>query len=193
MTEKEKMLAGLDYIAFDSELTKDRLEAKKLCHRFNQVSPDDKTQQAEVLNELLGTLSEAWIEPFFYCDYGYNIHLGENFYANHHCTILDGAKVTIGNDVLFGPSVTISTAGHPLDSVTRNTGLEFCKPITIGNNVWLGANVSVNPGVTIGDNSVIGAGSVVTRDIPANSVAVGAPCRVIKSVMSKEAILSPLG
>lgn len=186
------MLAGLDYLAFDSELTQDRLEAKKLCHRFNQVSPDDKTQQAEVLNELLGTLSEAWIEPFFYCDYGYNIHLGENFYANHHCTILDGAKVTIGNDVLFGPSVTISTAGHPLDSVTRNTGLEFCKPITIGNNVWLGANVSVNPGVTIGDNSVIGAGSVVTRDIPANSVAVGAPCRVIKSVMNKEAILSPL-
>ncbi|WP_062262821.1 sugar O-acetyltransferase [Endozoicomonas arenosclerae] len=182
MTEKEKMLAGLDYLAFDPELTQDRMNAKKLCHRFNQVVPDDKELQTNILKELLGTVSEAWIEPLFFCDYGYNIHLGENFYANHHCTILDGAEVRIGNNVLFGPNVTLSTAGHPLDATIRNTGLEFCKPITIGDNVWLGANVTVNPGVTIGDNAVIGAGSVVTRDVPANTVAVGIPCRVVKSL-----------
>ncbi|KEQ19096.1 sugar O-acetyltransferase [Endozoicomonas numazuensis] len=182
MTEKEKMLAGLDYLAFDSELTQERLKAKQLCHRFNQAAPDDKTMQAQILNTLLGTVSEAWIEPLFFCDYGYNIHLGENFYANHHCTILDGAKVSIGHNVLFGPNVTLSTAGHPLNAEVRNTGLEFCKLITIGNNVWLGANVTVNPGITIGDNAVIGAGSVVTRDIPANTVAVGTPCRVRNSI-----------
>ena len=132
-------------------------------------------------------MSEAWIEPLFFCDYGYNIHLGANFYANHHCTILDGARVTIGDNVLFGPSVTLSTAGHSLNAITRNTGLEFCKPITIGNNVWLGANVTVNPGISIGENVVIGAGSVVTKDIPANSVAVGTPCKVIKSLEEQKA------
>lgn len=182
MTEKEKMLAGLDYMAFDEELTEDRFKAKVLCHQYNALSPAEKEQQSILLKELLGEVSDAWIEPNFFCDYGYNIHLGKGFYSNHNCVILDCAPVKIGDNVLLGPNVTLSTAGHPIDATTRNTGLEFCKPITIGNNVWIGANVTINPGVTIGDNVVVGSGSVVTKDIPANTVAAGVPCRLIRDI-----------
>ncbi len=181
MPEKEKMLSGDYYQAWDTELTNGRNQAKALCHQYNQLPPDNNEEKQQLLEQLLGPTNNSHIEPSFYCDYGYNIKLGDNFYSNHHCTILDAAPVTIGNDVLFGPNTTLSTATHPLHYEQRKAGLEYAKPITIGNNVWLGANVTVLPGVTIGDNCVIGAGSVVTRDIPANSVAVGVPCRVIKT------------
>ncbi|AMO58798.1 maltose acetyltransferase [Endozoicomonas montiporae] len=182
MTEKEKMLAGLDYLTFDEELTRERIAAKKLCHQYNLLEPDDFEQKNILLKELLGTVTDAVIEPNFQCDFGYNIHLGKNFYANHNCVILDCSLVNIGDNVMFGPNVTLSAPGHPLNVEGRVAGLEFSKPITIGNNVWLGASVTVNPGVTIGDNTVIGSGSVVTKDIPANCVAVGVPCRFVKSL-----------
>lgn len=123
-----------------------------------------------------------WIEQPFWCDYGYNIEIGENFYSNHNLTILDGNKVKFGDNVFIGPNCSFYTAGHPLDTQRRNQGLEYAKPIIIGNNVWLGGNVCVLPGVTIGDNVVIGAGSVVTKDIPSNVVAAGNPCKIIKNL-----------
>lgn len=176
----------MDYLAFDPALLKDRLHAKTLCHEFNMLAPVEESKKAKLLKQLPGEMKEALIEPIFFCDYGFNIRLGNNFYANHHCVILDAAPVNIGDSVMFGPNVTISTVGHPLDATTRNSGLEFGKPITIGNNVWLGANVTVNPGVSIGDNVVIGSGSVVTKNIPANTVAVGTPCTVIKTLKPSE-------
>lgn len=184
MTEKEKMIAERDYLAFDPELVRERQQAKALCHEFNQLAPDAEEKKTALLQQLLGRMNEALIEPNFFCDYGYNIRLGKNFYANHNLVILDVCPVIIGDNVMFGPNVSITTAGHPLDAETRNSGLEFGKKITIGNNVWLGANVTVNPGVNIGDNVVIGSGSVVTRDIPSDTVAAGVPCKVIKTIKS---------
>ena len=181
MSEKKKMLAGEYYNASDKALSQERLQAKTLCHEFNGLSPDSHQRKEIILEQLLTLNGNCRIKPSFYCDYGYNIKLGKNFYANHNCTILDPAPVTIGDDVLFGPNVTITTASHPLNPECRKTGLESASPINIGHNVWLGANVTVLPGVNIGDNAVIGAGSVVTRDIPANCVAVGVPCKVIKT------------
>ncbi|OUJ70874.1 sugar O-acetyltransferase [Hymenobacter crusticola] len=178
-TEKEKMLAGELYQANDPELVAERLRAKTLCHYYNQQPVElDKG----VLSELLGYKTDAHIETMFRCDYGYNIKLGRNFYANYNLVVLDCALVTIGDDVFVAPNVVISTAGHPVEAGPRVAGWEFAKPITIGSKVWLGTGVLVMPGVTIGDNAVIGAGSVVTRSIPANSVAVGNPCRVIREV-----------
>ena len=127
----------------------------------------------------------AYITAPFYCDYGYNITLGENFYANHGLVILDCAEVTFGKNVLVGPGCCIAPAAHPIDAEERNSGLEFAKPIKIGDNVWIGANVSVMPGVSIGDNAVIGAGSVVTRDIPPDTVAFGSPCRAVRKIRQK--------
>ena len=182
MTEKEKMLSEQNYLASDPELVGERVRAKSLCHEFNHLPPDCTDKKNALLKQLLGRVEEAHIEPAFYCDYGYNIHLGRSFYANHNLVILDVCPVYIGDNVLFGPNVTLSTGGHPVDATLRQSGVEFGQRITIGNNVWLGANVTVNPGVTIGDNAVIGSGSVVTRDIPANTVAVGVPCKVVKSL-----------
>ena len=181
MTEKEKMLAGQSYDAWDEVLVAERKRAKRVCYSFNKSNPDELEERMAPLKDLLNCKGEAHIEPDFYCDYGYNIELGKNFYSNHHLTILDVCKVTIGDNVLFGPHVMVTTATHPLDPIERRS-TEFGKEITIGNDVWLGGNVSILPGVTIGDNCVIGAGSVVTKDIPANSVAVGNPCRVMKKV-----------
>jgi len=145
--------------------------------------PSRIEERKQLLRELLGkTGKDFLIEQPFYCDYGYNINLGENFYSNVNCVILDGAPVTFGDNVFIAPNCGFYTAGHPLDVQQRNQGLEYAKPIHVGNNVWIGAHVSVLPGVTIGDNCVIGAGSVVTKDIPANSLAVGNPCRVIRSI-----------
>ncbi|WP_324671368.1 sugar O-acetyltransferase [Hymenobacter sp. GOD-10R] len=178
-TEKEKMLAGELYQANDPELVAERLCAKTLCHRYNQQPVElDK----RVLSELLGYETDAHIETTFRCDYGYNIKLGRNFYANYNLVVLDCATVIIGDDVFLAPNVVISTAGHPVEAGPRVAGWEFAKPITIGNKVWLGAGVLIMPGVSIGDNAVIGAGSVVTRSIPANTVAVGNPCRVIREL-----------
>lgn len=135
------------------------------------------------MKKILGKTKEKFfIEQPFVCDYGYNIEIGENFYSNHNLTILDGAKVQFGDNVFVAPNCGFYTAGHPLDYETRNKGLEYAKPIKVGNNVWIGGNVVVLPGVTIGNNVVIGAGSVVNKDIPSNSVAVGNPCKVIKKI-----------
>lgn len=180
MTEKENMLAGLLYLSADPELVKDRLRAKMVCHKLNLLEPDRINERKILLNELFQVETDVYIEPIFYCDYGYNIHLGKNVYINHNCVILDVNTVTIGDNVMIAPNVQIYTATHPLDSEQRNSGREYGFPIKIGNNVWIGGNVVIGPGVTIGDNVVIGAGSVVTKDIESNVVVAGVPARVMK-------------
>jgi maltose O-acetyltransferase len=183
VTEKEKMLAGQFYTASDSELVALRQRARKLTRLYNSTTEEEQARRTQVLAELFGAMGEdVFIEPTFRCDYGENITIGNKFYANFDCVILDVCKVTIGDSVKFGPHVCIYTAAHPLDAKTRKALLEFGKPITIGNNVWLGGNVVVLPGVTRGDNTVIGAGAIVTKDIPANVVAVGNPCRVVRTI-----------
>lgn len=179
--EKQKMLSGDLYLAGDNELVEERESARKMLFELEQTF--DREERKQILCKLLGhTGNEFLIESHFHCDYGYNIYLGENFYANVGCTILDGAKVVFGNNVLLAPNVGIYTAGHPLDMEQRKLGLEYARPVTIGNNVWIGADVTILPGVSIGDNSVIGAASVVTKNIPANVVAMGNPCRVMKEL-----------
>lgn len=184
MSEKEKMLAGEMYDAnYDKELIKERENAKEVCYDYNNLRPSKIEERRELLKKLLGKTKENFlIEQPFVCDYGYNIEIGENFYANHNLTILYANKVKFGDNVFIAPNCGFYTAGHPLDAETRNKGLEYAKPIEIGNNVWIGGNVIVLPGVKIGDNAVIGAGSVVNKDIPANVVAVGNPCKVIKEI-----------
>jgi maltose O-acetyltransferase len=178
-SDKEKMLSGQLYRATGPELTAERTLAKKLCVQHNQA---EREGRAAILGELLGKPTDAYFEPPFFCDYGYNLRLGRGVYANHNLVVLDCALVTVGNDVYIGPNVVISAAGHPVDPVVRTSGLEFAHPITIGNSVWIGANVTVLPGVTIGDNVTIGAGSVVTKSIPPNCVAVGNPCKVVREI-----------
>lgn len=184
MTEKEKMRAQMLYDAnYDQALLEERDKAKDLCHQYNQLRPSDRASQREVLKKLLGKTGENFILTApFWCDYGYNIELGENFYANHNLVILDGAKVTFGDNVFIGPDCGFHTAGHPIDFERRNRGLEYAYSITVGDNVWIGAGVQVMPGVTIGSNVVIGGGSVVVKDIPSNCVAVGNPCKVIRAI-----------
>ncbi len=184
MSEKDKMLVGEIYDANnDRQLIAERTAAKDKCAAYNSVTPSDMQRRREIMSGILGKAKgEFLIEQPFYCDYGYNIEVGENFYANHGLTILDGNKVRFGDNVFIGPHCGFYTAGHPLDAESRNAGLEYAKPITVGNNVWFGGNVCVLPGVTIGDNAVIGAGSVVNRDIPPFTVAAGNPCKVIKKL-----------
>ena len=181
MTEKEKMLAGLPYDAWDDALFKERMNAKSICHQFNHFDPTKLDERMGLLSKLLSIKNQAHIEPNFFCDYGYNIELGNNFYSNHNLTILDICRVKIGDNAFVGPHVMISTAIHPLNAIERRT-TEYGEGILIGDDVWLGGNVSILPGITIGNNCVIGAGSVVTRSIPDNSVAVGNPCRIKQSV-----------
>lgn len=184
MNEKEKMLAGELYDAnYNEELQKEREKAKDLCYEYNQIKPSKQEEKRKIIKQLLGnTKQDFLIEQPFMCDYGYNIEIGENFYANHNLIILDGNKVTFGDNVFIAPNCAFYTAGHPLDPEQRNKGLEYAKPIEVGDNVWIGGNVVVLPGVKIGDNCVIGAGSVVTKDVPENSVAVGNPCKVIRKL-----------
>lgn len=183
MSEKEKMLAGVLYDSTVDELSNERLKAKNLCYEYNLLKPDEFDKKKELLKNLLGKVGKNYIiEPNFYCDYGYNIELGENFYSNHNLVILDCAKVTFGDNVFIGPNCGFYTAQHPIDPIERNKLLEYAKPITIGSNVWIGGSVTILSGVTIGDNCTIGAGSVVVKDIPANSVALGNPCKVIKKI-----------
>ena len=183
-SEKEKAKDGELYDAnYDPQLIAERDVCKDLCFEYNHLPPSRKDERRELIKKLLGKTRETFlIEQPFYCDYGYNIEIGENFYANMNCVILDGAKVTFGNNVFIAPGCGFYTAGHPLETGLRNSGLEYAHPITIGNNVWIGAQSVILPGVTIGDNTVIGAGSVVTHDIPSNAVAVGNPCRILKTI-----------
>lgn len=184
MTEKEKMLAGLLYDAnYDKGLMEERAKAKDLCFHYNQTLPSDVANQEKILRSLIGkTKNNFCITAPFWCDYVYNIELGENFYSNHNLVILDGAKVVFGDNVFIAPNCGFYTAGHPIDHERRNKGLEYAYPITVGNNVWIGAGVQVMPGVTIGSDVVIGGGSVVVKDIPSHSVAVGNPCKVIRKI-----------
>lgn len=182
-TEKEKMLSQKPYIASDAELSKERIDAQKACFDINSLSPEFLDERNDILKRLLGkTKDNFYIEPPFHCDYGYNISIGENFYANYNCVILDCAEVRIGDNVMLAPNVSIFTAGHPVDAEKRNHGWEFAIPVTIGNNVWIGGNVVINPGISIGDNSVIGSGSVLTKNIPTNVIAAGNPCKVIREI-----------
>ena len=183
MTEKEKMLAGLPYKGFDPELLSERQRAKELIFEFNALRPTNIEERNVLLKSLLGKTGENFFfEPPFRCDYGYNIEIGENFYTNYNLIVLDCAKVSIGNDVLIGPNVGIFTAGHPLHPEIRKQEWEHAYPIRIGNSVWIGGHVVINPGVKIGDNSVVGSGSVVTKDIPPNVFAAGNPCKVIREI-----------
>lgn len=182
MTEKEKMLAGELYRLSDGpELLEELARAKEMCYAYNQLLPSKKEERKQILKELLGKVGEHYlIEQPFHCDYGSHITIGENFYANYNLIILDVNPVTFGENVLIGPNCSFFAAGHPVEPELRKAGWEFGKPIQVGNNVWFGGNVTVLPGVTIGENAVIGAGSVVTKDIPADCIAVGNPCRVIR-------------
>lgn len=184
MNEKEKMLAGELYDAnYNKDLEIERLKAKDLCFEYNNIKPSAREEKKNLMKKILGKTKENFIiEQPFICDYGWNIEIGENFYSNHNLVILDGNKVKFGDNVFIAPNCSFYTAGHPLDIKLRNKGLEYAKPIIVGNNVWIGGNVCVLSGITIGDNAVIGAGSVVTKDIPPNVVAVGNPCRVIKNI-----------
>ena len=181
-TEKEKMLAGQLYESWDPQLVTDRLNARRLTRHYNATTEEELDHRVEIMRELLGSMGDGYfmIEPPFYCDYGYNIHVGNNFFMNFDCVILDCNLVTIGDNVQCGPGVHIYTASHPIIAAERNKGPELAFPVTIGNNVWLGGGAIICPGVTIGDNTTIGAGSVVTKDIPANVFAAGNPCRVIR-------------
>ena len=187
-SDKEKMLAGELYNAQDPELTEERNRARKLVKQFNETSPGDNSLRNFILTELFGKAGKnLQIEPPFFCDYGTNISLGENVFFNFNCVVLDVMPVTIGDSVLFGPNVQLYTATHPLNWQERASGLEAGVAITIGSNVWIGGSVVICPGVSIGEHSVIGAGSVVTRSIPANVFAAGNPCRVIKNLDQEEA------
>jgi maltose O-acetyltransferase len=180
-TEKEKMLSGEFYYALDPELVAERRRARDLTHTLNQSRDEEQEMRLALLSELLGRAGEnAWIEPPFYCDYGTNIFLGDTVFFNFNCVVLDVCRVEIGNRTLFGPNVQIYTATHPLDYKPRSAGLEYGKPVKIGEDVWVGGSAVICPGVTIGSRSVIGAGSVVTRDIPEGVFAAGNPCRVIR-------------
>ena len=183
MNQKERMLNNLPYKAWLDGLSEERLENKKRIYRYNLLPPEQQEEQTALLKQILGKTGEhVHIETPFHCDYGYNIEVGENFFANYNFVVLDVGKVRIGENVQIAPNVSIYTAGHPVHPQSRNSGYEYGIDITIGNNVWIGGNACIMPGVTIGDNAVIGAGSIVTKDIPDNVIAAGNPCRVLRKI-----------
>lgn len=184
MTEKELMQSGLPYSAVDVQLLRELNATKEVIHRYNALQPSQTEELRSILKSLLGYIGDDHIcinQPF-YCDYGKQIRVGKRFFANFNFTVLDEAPVTIGNDCFIGPNVSIYTACHSTDPQERNSRREWAEPVTIGDNVWIGGSVTILPGVSIGNNTTIGAGSVVTKDIPANVVAVGNPCRVIRKL-----------
>lgn len=186
MTNKEKMLAGMDYYSNDEELTRDRQRANSMCQSYNNMSTDNTDERQKILMELFNEDKPCYIESIFYCTYGYNVSHGDNFYMNHNCVILDAAPVTFGNHVMVGPNAQFYTPQHPLEPELRNTLLEKAMPITVGDNVWIGGSAIICPGVEIGSNSVIGAGSVVTKDVPEYVVVAGNPAKIIKRLGSPE-------
>ena len=177
------MLLGLPYKAWMDGLQEERIANKKKVYEYNNLPPEKWDKQTELLKNILGKTGEnVHIEAPFHCDYGYNIEVGENFFANYNLIVLDVGKVCIGDNVQIAPNVSIYTAGHPIHPDSRNSGYEYGIPVTIGDNVWIGGNSCIMPGVTIGNNVVIGGGSVVTKDIPDNMIAVGNPCKVIREI-----------
>ncbi len=187
MTQKERMLAGLPYRANDPELKQMRAENKLRIAQYNQLTRNQEQEMDQLIKEILGgTGKEILVEPPIHFDYGRNTTVGERFFANYNLTVLDVCPVTIGDNVMLAPNVSLYGAGHPIHPDARNSGYEYGAPITIGNNVWIGGSVCVLPGVTIGNNVVIGAGSVVAKDIPDNVIAVGNPCRVIREITEED-------
>lgn len=183
MTEKQKMIAGQMYDPLDPVLVEERHWARIQFQKINQLSDDHKEERDKLLYGLMGHAGEGlWIEPPFYCDYGYNITLGKSVFMNYNCCILDVAPVIMGDHVMLAPNVQIYTATHPLEAEARNSGREFAKPITIGDNVWIGGGAIICPGVTIGNGVVVGAGAVVTKDVPNDVFVAGNPARVIKKI-----------
>lgn len=190
MTNKELMLMGELYkLNDDKELNEDFMRARRLTRLFNSMTEEQMEERKEIIKELFKSTGEnVHVEQTFHCDYGCHISVGENFYANYDCIMVDVCEIIIGDNVLLAPRVGIYTAGHPIDAVVRNEGLEFGKPVIIGDNVWIGGNAVINPGVTIGSGVVIGSGSVVTKDIPDHVVAVGNPCRVLRKINEEDKI-----
>ena len=187
MTEKERMIAGLIYSDGDDELQNAMAQCKKKLYEYNNMPDATREERGDKLREILGRVGNwAYIEPPFYCDYGTNILLGDAFYANYNLHILDCARVIIGDNVFIGPMCGIYTPKHPIDAEIRNSGIESAAEIRIGSNVWIGGSVTINPGVTIGSNVVIGSGSVVTKDIPDNSIAVGNPCKFKRAITDED-------
>ncbi len=184
MTEKEKRDRGFLYNAnYDGEILAEIASCNNLCHEFNQIKPSDREAQTKILEKIFAKMGkDTTVNTPFWCDFGYNTTVGDYFFANHNCQILDGGKVTFGNHVFIAPNCLFTTAEHAIDAEQRNAGLEVALPITVGDNVWFGAGVTVLGGVTIGDNTVIAAGSVVTHDIPSGVVAAGVPCRVLREI-----------
>lgn len=189
MSNKEKMLNGEYYISWDEELTLEREKAKDLLFEFNNIRPSLRAERETIIHKLFGKVGKnCWIESPFNCDYGYNITVGDNFYTNTNCCILDCAKITIGNNVWIGPNVGIYTPNHAFDSKERADGYEKSLPIEIGDNVWIGGGVTIIGGVKIGQNSIIGAGSVVTKNIPAGVIVAGNPAKIIREITANDKI-----
>lgn len=188
MREWDKAQLGYLYDANNDEaIIEDRIRCMDFCYEFNHCKPSDLSKQQKIMKKLLGKINGDFVinAPFF-CDYGSNIELGKNFFANYNCTILDAAKVSFGDSVFIAPNCVITTSGHAFDREQRAKGLEIALPITIGNDVWIGANVSILPGVTIGNNVIIGAGSVVNKDIPDGVIAAGVPCKVMRKITEED-------
>lgn len=184
MTMRERIANGLLFTDYCEGLPEDRMKAKKLMKQLNDCEPDAIPKRMELLNKIFNKETKAWIEPPFYFCYGYNIELGDMVYINFNCNFIDDGKIKIGSKTMLGAGVTIATVGHPLEPDMRE--YMYTAPVTIGKNCWIGANVTICPGVTIGDNAVIGAGSVVIRDIPANMIAVGNPCKVVREIDERD-------
>ena len=185
-TEKEKMIAGEMYNPADAMLVNERTEARRLVRLYNETTETENEKRVKLLKTLLGSTGKnVFMEPIIRFDYGYNTHVGENFYANFNCTILDVSEVRFGDNCMLAPNVQIYTATHPIDPIERNSGIEYAKPITIGNNVWIGGGAIINPGVTIGDNVVVASGAVVTKDVPDNVVVGGNPAHILKQIPVK--------
>ncbi|MBU3217499.1 galactoside O-acetyltransferase [Clostridium estertheticum] len=187
MTIREKMKNGMLYLDVGEGLDEERIRCKELLYDYNNTRPNQEIERKDLLKKLLGDMGEdIWIEPPVHMAYGTNVHIGNHFYANFNLVIVDDIDVYIGEHVMIAPNVTITPTGHPVDPNLRRPGTQFSIPVRIGNNVWIGSNVVILPGITIGDNSVIGAGSVVTHDIPENVVAVGNPCRVLRDINERD-------